>query len=220
MSSLALALVVFLGTHFAMSHPLRAAMVGRLGERGFAAIYSVISLAVFAWIIVAFRAAPGDVLWHATEATRLAAQIIMLPACLLVALGYASRNPTMVMQRPGRDAVRGVTAMTRHPIMWGVSLWAFAHILANGRMATVLLAAGMAVLALGGAAGIDRRRLAAQRGYAEFMAQTSFVPFVAMAQGRATLRLADLGWWRLALGLVLYAVLVVLHPWIAGVSAR
>lgn len=219
MSNLALALLVFLGTHFAMSHPLRAAMVGRLGERGFAGVHSAISLAAFAWIVVAFRAAPADVLWPAAPELRLVAQIVMLPACLLVATGYFTRNPTMVMQRPGRDAVRGITAITRHPVMWGAALWAVAHMLANGRAATVLLAAGMGVLALAGAYGIDRRRLASQSGYAAFMAQTSFVPFVAIAQGRAKLRLADLGW-KPVLGLVLYAALVALHPWITGLSAR
>ena len=41
---LALASLAFVGTHFLMSHPLRAPMDSALGERGFAMAYTVVSL--------------------------------------------------------------------------------------------------------------------------------------------------------------------------------
>ena len=40
---LVVASVAFVGTHFLMSHPLRAGMVARLGEAGFAITYTIVS---------------------------------------------------------------------------------------------------------------------------------------------------------------------------------
>src|SRR3546814_16266251 len=48
----------FVGLHFALSHPLRAPLLRGLGERGFQGFYSFVSLAAFAWVVIAFRAAP------------------------------------------------------------------------------------------------------------------------------------------------------------------
>ena len=44
---LVLASAAFVGTHFAMSHPLRAPMAHALGERGFGLLYIVVSLVTF-----------------------------------------------------------------------------------------------------------------------------------------------------------------------------
>ena len=40
MAALAIALTLFLGTHFAMSHPLRAPLAARLGQAGFQIAYT------------------------------------------------------------------------------------------------------------------------------------------------------------------------------------
>ena len=53
--------------------------------------------------------------------------------------------------------------------------------------------------------------------YAGFKAQTSNIPFAAIAQGRQGLRLGEI-WWRLLVGLVLFAVVLMLHPMLFGVS--
>ena len=44
---LILATAAFVGSHFWMSHALRANMVRRFGEGGFAIIYSLVSFALF-----------------------------------------------------------------------------------------------------------------------------------------------------------------------------
>jgi uncharacterized membrane protein len=44
------------------------------------------------------------------------------------------------------------------------------------------------------------------------------VPFLAIAQGRNTLELAEIGWRRLAMALVLYVAFLGAHPWLFGVS--
>jgi uncharacterized membrane protein len=68
MNQLVLAITAFVGTHFLLSHPLRAALVARLGEKGFSGLYSVIALATFYWVYVAFSGAPvGDYFWMPGE---------------------------------------------------------------------------------------------------------------------------------------------------------
>ena len=65
LTSLIAASVAFVGTHFALSHPLRGAVVRMAGERGFQGVYSLVALATFAWMVLAFRAVgPGGApLW-------------------------------------------------------------------------------------------------------------------------------------------------------------
>ena len=45
LANLVAACLAFVGTHFAMSHPLRAGMVRALGEKGFQGVYTLVSLA-------------------------------------------------------------------------------------------------------------------------------------------------------------------------------
>lgn len=51
--NLAFATLGFVGTHLLMSHPLRAGLVARLGERGFAGAYSIVAFATLGWMILA-----------------------------------------------------------------------------------------------------------------------------------------------------------------------
>ena len=57
--SLIAASIAFVGTHFAMSHPLRALMVRLLGDGGFMIAYSLVSAATMAWMYFAFVATPA-----------------------------------------------------------------------------------------------------------------------------------------------------------------
>ena len=48
---LLIAATAFVGTHFLMSHPLRAPLVSRLGEKGFLGLYSLVAAATLIWMI-------------------------------------------------------------------------------------------------------------------------------------------------------------------------
>ena len=50
LANLVAACLAFVGTHFAMSHPLRAGMVRALGEKGFQGVYTLANLDTFDWI--------------------------------------------------------------------------------------------------------------------------------------------------------------------------
>ena len=52
----------------------------------------------------------------------------------------------------------------------------------------------------------------------EFVTQTSHIPFAAILQGKARLRLGDLGGWRIATAVLLWLATLYLHSHILGVS--
>jgi uncharacterized membrane protein len=68
-------------------------------------------------------------------------------------------------------------------------------------------------------ANIDRKRAAGDpEGWARFAAKTSRIPFLAIIQGRNTLRIGEIGWGRIAAGLVVYGLILYFHGWIFGVD--
>ena len=190
MINLIAALAAFIGTHFLMSHPLRAPMVRMLGTTAFQIVYSLVSLATFAWVYFAFVAAPRSFeLWAVSEAMWTIASFIMLAASILFAGSFAN-NPAL----PRPDAAtlatspaRGMLAVTRHPMMWSFALWALAHGLVAPNPATLHLVGGMAILALGGSWGQDHKKAALMGdGWRDWASRTSFVPFGNQLSGKTS----------------------------------
>lgn len=58
MSLLIVTGVLFVGSHLALSHPLRDGLAGRLGERGFQIVYSVVAIATFILLVQACAECP------------------------------------------------------------------------------------------------------------------------------------------------------------------
>jgi uncharacterized membrane protein len=78
----------------------------------------------------------------------------------------------------------------------------------------------MLVLAIFGTASIDAKRKRALGGkWDAFAAQTSNIPFAAILAGRQSLKLSEIGWWRIALAVAIYAALLVGHPYAFGARA-
>lgn len=190
MSSLVFAVAAFVGTHFLLSHPLRAPIVGRLGERGFMGVYSLVAFATLGWVYLAWQGVPPqDPLWPVGDALWAVATAIMLVASILL-VGSLIGNPAL----PDPDAAakpvpaaRGVYAVTRHPMMWAFGLWALTHILVYPIPAQIVLAIGIAILSLVGAHLQDRKKRVLQpQRWREWEARTSYLPFAAIAAGRAS----------------------------------
>src|SRR6516225_12007433 len=220
--SLVIAGIAFCGSHVLLSSTrLRGSLRDQLGERGFLAVYSLTSLAVFAWFVAAYATAPTIMLWPRQRWTALVPVLIMPLAAILLVAGYSTRNPTAVgMERSARadDPAPGILRVTRHPVMWAIGLWGSSHLIANGDLASLWFFGAIAALALGGTVLIDRKKsLALGSNWQRLASVTSNVPFAALAARRSQLRLRDIGLLRPIAALLLYAVLYLAHPLFAGV---
>ncbi len=223
MTSLLLACAFFFGIHvFIAGSPLRAALVAAMGERAYRAAFSVASIVGLYWTIHAYQHAAFVPLWSTADWWRWPALMVTLLAVALVFIGLTTPNPTTTgaehrLERG--DAVHGIVRVTRHPFLWGVALWAGMHVILNGDAASCLLFGMLLVLALLGPFLIDaRRRRVYGPAWAQFAAVTSSLPFGAIVAGRNTLRLNEIGAWRLVGALAVYLALLLGHTSLFGVS--
>ncbi len=154
---------------FLISHRLPA-MLGvkswlraRLGEAGYTAVFSLVSLGLLYWLIVAAARAPFVPLWDQAPWQRWAVNLAMPVAALLAVFGIGAANPFAFEGRAaGFDPDRpGIAGLTRQPLLWALALWAGAHLLPNGDLAHVLLFAPMLGFSLVGMRIVERRRRAA-----------------------------------------------------------
>lgn len=228
MPSLIAAATFFLAIHLLVSGTrVRDALTGRIGQGPYMGLFSVLSIAGLVWLGFAFaqvRHGPLQVVfWDITPRTGQVQVGLQLLAMLLIVPGLTTPNPTSVRQegtldRPG--AVHGMLRITRHPFLWGVAIWAAGHLLVNGDAASIVLFGAMLLLALFGTISIDaKRRRALGDKWDAFAAQTSNIPFGAIAAGRQTLSLREIGWWRIVLAIAVWALLAWAHPYLFGVRA-
>jgi uncharacterized membrane protein len=228
MASLIAAAAFFVLIHlFVSGTRLRDALTGRIGPGPYMGLFSLASLIGLVWLGWSFghaRADPANAaIWGLTRATRDLQIVIQLVAFLLIVPGLTTPNPTSVRQegaldRP--DVVRGMLRITRHPFLWGVTIWAAGHLLVNGDIASLILFGSLLALGLFGPASIDaKRRRALGPKWEAFAAQTSNVPFLAILQGRQRLALGEIGWWRILLAIAVWAALAWAHPYFTGVRA-
>jgi uncharacterized membrane protein len=228
MTNLIAAAAFFLLIHLAVSGTrLRDALTGRIGVGPYMGLFALASVAGLAWLGIAFadsRHGPtNEVIWEMTPVTHAVQLVLQLVAMLLIVPGLTTPNPTSVAQEGALDrpeVVRGMLRITRHPFLWGVAIWAAGHLLVNGDAASVVLFGSLLALALFGTASIDAKRRRALGGkWDAFAAQTSNLPFLAIARGRQPLRLGEIGWWRIALAIVVWGLIGWAHPYLFGVRA-
>jgi len=186
---LILGLVIFLGMHgFSMARGSRAALIARVGEGPYKGLYSLVSLIGIVLIAVGYgqyRAGGYIPVWDPPVWTRHLALLLVWIAFICVFAAYL----------PGH-----IKARLKHPMLAGVKIWAFAHLLANGDLGSILLFGSILVWAVLARISAKRRDVAAQHG------------------GTA----APAGWRNdllaVLVGTVVYLAFVFwLHPWLIGV---
>lgn len=122
-------LLLFLATHSVriFAEDWRTRQVARWGEIGWkarSAAVSIVGFVLMVWGYGATREAPIDV-WNAPIWTRHLAALLTVPAFVLLVAAYL----------PGSR----IKARLGHPMVLGVKLWAFAHLISNGRLGDLLL---------------------------------------------------------------------------------
>jgi uncharacterized membrane protein len=139
-------LVLFLGVHSVVivAPSFRTRTIQRMGEGAWKGLYALISLAGFVLICYGFglaRQAPV-VLYSPPTWLRHLALLVMLPVFPLLIAAYL----------PGR-----IKTAAKHPMLAAVKFWAFAHLLANGSLADVLLFGGFLAWAVVDRISVKRR---------------------------------------------------------------
>jgi uncharacterized membrane protein len=223
MEMLAIAGLVFLGIHIVPATPLRRTVVGAIGEGPYMGLFSLVSLIVIWWWVRAFNAtAPDAGLWTPPNWWPWVKAVVLLLAAVLFVGGLSSPNPTLpsrgaLLDRP--DVAQGIFAVTRHPLMWSFGLWGVAHLISQSNWRGFWFFGLFALTAIGGAVVQEWRKSETYgASWDRFTAKTSFVPMLAVLQGRARLSMAEIGWWRIGVAILLWAILLFLHPWLFGVA--
>jgi uncharacterized membrane protein len=115
------------GHAFTMAREARGALIGRLGENGYRIAYSVFSLIGLALIIhgyAAYRADGYIPVWMPPRWLTHVSLLLMWPSMILLVATFL----------PGE-----IRRRAKFPALAAVKLWAFAHLLANGDLGSILL---------------------------------------------------------------------------------
>ena len=215
---LIIAISAFIAGHELLSHPLRAPIVARLGERGFLLVYVAVAFATLGWAVQIWKAIPPDRLWQAPMWVNWVCVALMAFAAILFVGSVTAPNPAL-MGMPAGGRPRGVQRITRHPMMWSFAIWGVVHIAMSADPRTIVLASGIITLALFGASMQDGKKRGQNPAYGEHMALTGFIPFGAQLRGRANWSSALPGLVATIGGLALWGLLLWGHPLVIGVPA-
>ena len=199
MALLILGLVLFLGAHSTrvFAENWRQATLERLGEKAYKGVYTLVSLVGFGLMMFGFDQVRWDspVLWSPPVWAKHGAAFLMLVSLVLLACAHAPRN--------------AVKAKLHHPMVLSVKVWALAHLLANPRLADVVLFGAFLLWSvLNFRAARQRDRLAAAS--------------LSAGEGSGALEpeVSSAATWRaIGIGVVVWAFLLFRgHAWLFGVS--
>jgi uncharacterized membrane protein len=224
LASLIAAAIVWIFVHLGIAGTsLRRRLVARLGEQGFRAAFSIVSAIVLVWLGMSWGAAgPVRVLWQAPGWLVVCCMVLMVPAVILFVGSVTTPNPTMV---GGHTALKsdtpavGILRVTRYPMLWSFALWAATHLIFTGTLSGAIFTGAFLIVAVAGMSSLDAKyaKRVPER-WAAFAKVTSILPFAAILQRRNHFAFAEIRLWRIAVAVVLWFVLIALHPLVFAVN--
>lgn len=210
----------FLVVHLGISGtPLRGILQGAMGGNAYLVVYSLLSFATLGLMIYGYSMVHhADFIWYPTPIAFKVTGALVLIALVALVMGTLTPNPTAVMAEAALDnEVSGMLKITRHPVQWGIFLFAVGHLIANGDVASILFFGTLAALSFLGMFSMDaRRRKETDLRWQTFMENTSMFPFAAILAGRQKFSMSDINWMGLVAGLALYAAVFWLHDMVSG----
>ena len=134
MALLIVGMFIFFSAHLIPSFvELRQRLAGWKGETFYTICYSLVSAVGLTLIITGKASATHVPVWDLPPWVNHLTMTAMLPAVILLAAAYIPNN---------------LSRFVRHPFLWGVTLWALSHLLANGDLASLILFGGFGVFAV------------------------------------------------------------------------
>ena len=214
---------LFTATHVGGSMvAVRRECIARLGLMGFKALYSVVSLATFVPLVRVWwlSRASSAVLYEPGVVGFWVAHLLVLMGFFFMCQGYVTAHPqSSIAEITGHSGglPRGVQRITRHPVNSGYLLISLGHLAANGGVIDVLFFVGFVPFCIVTAWHQDRRTAAMiPLAVREFQAQSSLLPFVAIARGRQKVVLKEFRLGAAWVSLAIFVALRMLHPVILG----
>ena len=135
MIKLVLGLILWWSAHLLkrVAPALRRDLSMAVGEKASRGVIAIVLFASVFLIVIGYRQADFVPVYTPLPAIGFLADIMLLVSLFMVGIGPVG----------GR-----LSARFRHPMLWGVFIWAVAHLLVNGDLASLVLFAGFALWAL------------------------------------------------------------------------
>jgi uncharacterized membrane protein len=138
MTKLIWGMVLFFGVHLVSFTPVRTMLVNRLGANAYKGIYSLISLVGFGLMIWGFVLARGGpdaarIVWDPVVGGSKITMPLVFVALVLLAASHMKGH---------------IKLWVKHPMSWGIALWATGHLVTNGNLSEVLLFVGFLALSI------------------------------------------------------------------------
>jgi uncharacterized membrane protein len=147
MALLILGIVLFLGAHsLKIAAPVRAGLIGSMGEKRYRGLYSAVSVVGFILIVWGFHTYRQEgwvQVWVPPVWTRHLTITLMWFAFVAI----AAMGP-----KPSR-----IKGWLRHPMLVAIKIWALAHLLANGDLGGMILFGSFLVWAVVDRISVKRR---------------------------------------------------------------
>jgi uncharacterized membrane protein len=123
-----LGLAVFIVPHvFVTRREARAAVIARIGEAGYKGLFSLVSIVgiiLIAWGFARYRATGWIEVWSPPGWMHHVTVALVWPSIVFIVAAYIPGN---------------IKRALKHPMLAGVKLWAFAHLLSNGDLGSIVL---------------------------------------------------------------------------------
>jgi uncharacterized membrane protein len=183
MTLLVLGILVFVGIHLVPTFAsTRQSLIARFGAGAYKGGFTAVSFVGLILLIIGKAYADFVSIWTPPTWGRHAAMLLMLFSFIFLVAAYLPSN---------------LKRMTVHPMLFGVTLWSAAHLLANGDLASVILFGGLGAFSLFDIGSANRRGAAPSRITYPITRDIAVV----------------------AAGLLAYGAVLFLHPYLFGVRA-
>ena len=180
MNLLILGITIFFSIHLIPIFPLKKFLINRLGENKYKGLFSLIALIGILIIIYGFSSAGYYPIWDPLPYSKeLALTLMPISIVLLVAANIQTN----------------IKRLTKHPMLIGILIWSFVHLLSNGDLRSIILFVSFGVYAL-----IDiifSKKVLTTNNTANYTLTKDIIVVI--------------------IGLLVYAIIVYFHQYIAGV---
>jgi uncharacterized membrane protein len=181
MNLLILGITIFFSIHLVPIFPLKNILINRLGENKYKGLFSLIALVGILIIIYGFSSVDYYPIWDPLPYSKELALTLMLISIILLVAASIQTN---------------IKRLTKHPMLIGILIWSFVHLIANGDLRSIILFASFGVYAL-----IDiifSKKVLTTNNTENYTLTKDIIVVI--------------------IGLLVYAIIVYFHQYIAGVA--